>query len=62
MAHPQSAKISFPMKIPVFILSAALGLAILLEGWTLTQIIDLKVAVAAIKTQLNQRQIAQIHE
>ena len=50
------------MKIPVFILSAALGLAILLEGWTLTQIIDLKVAVAAIKTQLNQRQIAQIHE
>ena len=50
------------MKIPVFILSAALGLAILLEGWTLTQIIDLKVAVAAINTQLNQRPIAKINE
>jgi len=43
------------MKIPIFILSAALGVAILLEGWTLTQIIDLKVAVAAINTQLNQQ-------
>ena len=62
MAHPPRAKIPFPLKIPVFILSAALGLAILLEGWTLTQIIDLKVAVAAINTQLNQRPIAKINE
>lgn len=42
------------MKIPVFILSAALGVAILLEGWTLNEIINLKVEVSAIKAQFNQ--------
>lgn len=41
------------MKIPVFILSACVGVAILLEGWTLTEIINLKLAVAEIKTQLH---------
>ena len=40
------------MKVPVFILSAALGAAILLQGWTLNEIVNLKADVAAIKAQL----------
>ncbi len=46
------------MRVPVFVLSALIGVAILLEGWTLNEIVNLKVEVSAIKTQLNQNHIA----
>ena len=52
------------MKIPIFILTIFLTASLMLEGWTLNEIVNLKVEIAAIKVQLqiNNPTIAQNHE
>jgi hypothetical protein len=40
------------MKIPVVIVNCLLAAMLAIEGWTLTQVIDLKVEVASLKTAI----------
>jgi hypothetical protein len=46
------------VKIPVWILSTFLTAALLLQGWTLNEIVNLKMSVAAIQSQLTHTVLA----
>ena len=46
------------MKIPAWLASLVFGAVLTLQGWTLTEIVNLKVAVAALNQQVNQTHIA----
>ena len=47
------------MKIPQFIVAAFLGSMLALEGWTLLEVVNLKVAVAELKASKEKTQVAQ---
>ena len=47
------------MKIPVFILSLAVGALLAVNGWTLQKVVQLGEDVAAIKATLSLRETAQ---
>jgi hypothetical protein len=46
------------MKIPTFILGAFLTALIALNGWVLLEVVNLKVAVAALTVRIDQNKIA----
>lgn len=43
------------MKIPAFLISAAVGVIIAIQAWTLTEIVNLKVTVATLSERVNQQ-------
>jgi hypothetical protein len=43
------------VKIPIFILSGLVCVAIAVEAWTLTEVIALKVEVATLRERVNSR-------